>query len=120
MGKRKQYTEAFKKDAVRLMLARGTQTVEEVAQRIGVGSSMLHRWHQKYGAELSGSAVPGHRARQPGRPAHPVEELHWPACAWGSCSRKSRCSRACARSQAATPSIASPSSPPRPPPPRRR
>ena len=57
MGKRKTYTEAFKKDAVRLLLARGTQTIEEVAQRIGVSSSMLHRWHQKYGAELSGSAV---------------------------------------------------------------
>jgi transposase len=57
MGKRKQYTEAFKKDAVRLMLARDTQTVEEVAKRVGVSSSMLHRWHQRYGAEVSGSAL---------------------------------------------------------------
>jgi transposase-like protein len=56
MGKRKQYTEAFKKDAVRLMLARGTQTVEEVAQRVGVDASMLHRWHRRYAAEVSGRA----------------------------------------------------------------
>ena len=56
MGKRKQYTEAFKKDAVRLMLARGTQTVEAVAQQVGVDASMLHRWHGRYGSEVSGRA----------------------------------------------------------------
>lgn len=56
MGKRRQYTEAFKKDAVRLMLARGTQTVEEVARSVGVVPSLLHRWHRKYGAEVTSRA----------------------------------------------------------------
>ena len=57
MGKRKQYSEEFKKDAVRLLLARGPRTVEEVAKGIRVSPSMLHRWHQRYGVEVSGSAV---------------------------------------------------------------
>lgn len=64
MGRRKQYSEQFKKDAVRLMLARGTKTVEEVAKGLGLGSSMLHRWHQKYGAELSGGAERSQEERE--------------------------------------------------------
>ena len=64
MGKRKQYTEQYKKDAVRLMLARGTRTVDEVARGLGVSQSMLHRWHQKYGAELSGGAVRSQEERE--------------------------------------------------------
>lgn len=64
MGKRKQYSEQFKKDAVRLMLARGTRTVEEVAKGLGVGASMLHRWQQKYGAELSGGAERSQQERE--------------------------------------------------------
>jgi transposase len=57
MGKRKQYPEQFKKDAVRLMLARGTRTLDEVADGLGVSSSMLHRWHQKYGPDVTRGAV---------------------------------------------------------------
>jgi transposase len=57
MGKRKRYPEEFKKDAVRLMLARGPRTVEEVARGIGVDAGMLYRWHQTYGPEISGGAV---------------------------------------------------------------
>ena len=57
MAKRKQYTEKFKKDAVRLMLARGSRTVEDIAKELRVSSSMLHRWHQRYGPELSGGAA---------------------------------------------------------------
>ena len=52
MGTRKQYTEEFKKDAVRLMLARGPRTVADVANGLGVSDSMLHRWHRRYGAAL--------------------------------------------------------------------
>jgi transposase len=64
MGKRRQYTEEFKKDAVRLMLARGKRTVAEAADQVGVGSSMLHRWHQRYGAEVSGGAIASQAERE--------------------------------------------------------
>lgn len=49
MKKRKKYTEEFKKDAVRLMVNRGTRTVEEVAAGLGVNANMLYRWQQQYG-----------------------------------------------------------------------
>lgn len=55
MAKRKKYSEEFKKDAVRLMLARGQQTVQQVGNRLGVTSSHLHRWHRKYSHEVSGA-----------------------------------------------------------------
>ena len=48
MGKpRKKYTEEFKRDAVRMMRNRGTRTVAEVADDLGVGSNLLHRWASK-------------------------------------------------------------------------
>jgi transposase len=64
MGKRKQYSDEFKKDAVRLMLARGTRTVGEVARGIGVSPNMLHRWHQRFGVEVSGGAVQSQHERE--------------------------------------------------------
>jgi transposase len=64
MGKRRRHTEEFKKDAVRLMLARGTRTIAEVANGIGVSASMLNRWHQKYGPEVSGGAVRSQAERE--------------------------------------------------------
>ncbi len=57
MTKRKQYTDEYKKDAVRLMLGRGQQTVQEVASRLGLNGNQLHRWHKKFGHELSGTAA---------------------------------------------------------------
>jgi transposase len=57
MGKRKRYTEEFKKDAVRLMAARGSRTISEVANRLGLSQSLLHRWHQRYGSEVQGQAT---------------------------------------------------------------
>ena len=57
MGKRSQYTEEFKKDAVRLALSRGTRTLAEIAEGLGVSQSMLHRWYQKYGATARAGAV---------------------------------------------------------------
>lgn len=53
MGTRKQYGEAFKKDAVRLLLARGPRTVSDVAAGLGVSGGMLHRWHRRYGDALA-------------------------------------------------------------------
>jgi transposase-like protein len=48
MGKRRrQYTEDFKRDAVRLMRNRGSRTVTEVADDLGVAANLLHRWAQK-------------------------------------------------------------------------
>ena len=49
MGKpRRKYTEEFKRDAVRMMRNRGTRTVAEVADDLGVPSNLLHRWAQKF------------------------------------------------------------------------
>jgi transposase len=49
MGKqRRQYTEEFKRDAVRMMRNRGTRTVTEVADDLGQAANILHRWAQKF------------------------------------------------------------------------
>jgi transposase len=44
---RRKYTDEFKRDAVRMMRNRGTRTVVEVADDLGVGANILHRWAQK-------------------------------------------------------------------------
>jgi transposase len=49
MGKqRRKYTDDFKRDAVRMMHGRGTRTVAEVADDLGVATNLLHRWAQKF------------------------------------------------------------------------
>jgi transposase-like protein len=49
MGKqRKQYTDEFKRDAVRMMRDRGTRTVAQVADDLGVSTNLMHRWAQKF------------------------------------------------------------------------
>jgi transposase len=48
MGKpRRKYTEEFKRDAVRMMRNRGTRTVAEVADDLGLVPNLLHRWASK-------------------------------------------------------------------------
>ena len=64
MGKRRIYSDEFKKDAVRLMLGRGTRTVEQVATGIGVSQSMLHRWHQRFGSEVTGRSTAAEQERE--------------------------------------------------------
>lgn len=64
MGKRKKYTEVFKKDAVRLMLARGARTVESVAAGLGVNTGVLYRWHRRYGSEVSGRPMASEQERE--------------------------------------------------------
>lgn len=64
MAKRKRYTEEFKKDAVRLMLARGTQTIAAIAAKVGVSQSQLHRWHERYAAEVTGAPALSQQERQ--------------------------------------------------------
>jgi len=44
---RRQFTEQFKREAVRLMRNRGTRTVAQVADDLGINGHMLHRWAQK-------------------------------------------------------------------------
>jgi transposase len=56
---RKKHTEEFKRDAVRLMRNRGDRTVVEVAESLGIGPSLLHRWAQK----LEEAAVARHNDR---------------------------------------------------------
>jgi transposase len=52
MASQKKYPEEFKKDAVRLFLARGNRTVQEVADGLGVTYHQLYRWVKKYETEL--------------------------------------------------------------------
>ena len=53
---RKKYTEAYKKDSVRLMMARGSRTVGEIARELGLNESLLHKWYRRYSGELTGQA----------------------------------------------------------------
>ena len=55
MQHRKSRPESFKKDAVRRVMARGSKTVAEIAQELGVSPSMLHRWRERFEPELTGS-----------------------------------------------------------------
>ena len=64
MGNRKQYRDEFKKDAVRLMLARGSRTVAEVADGLGLSQSMLYRWQGRFGSELKGRAAVSQHQRE--------------------------------------------------------
>ena len=40
------------------MIGRGTRTVEEVAEGIGISTSQLYRWHGLYADKVRGDAVP--------------------------------------------------------------
>jgi transposase len=42
--KRKTYTDEFKRDAVRMMRNRGTRTVAQVGDDLGITGNQLHRW----------------------------------------------------------------------------
>ncbi len=64
MENRKHYAEEFKKDAVRLMLARGTRTVADVAAGLGVATSALYRWKRRYGSEVAGRPVASEQERE--------------------------------------------------------
>ena len=64
MQKRKSRPESFKRDAVRRLLARGSKSVDEIARELGVSSSMLHRWRQRFEPELSGGTQPSQGERE--------------------------------------------------------
>jgi transposase len=63
MQKRKSRTESFKRDAVRRLIARGSKSVDEIAKELGVSSSMLHRWRQRFEPELAGGTQPSQGER---------------------------------------------------------
>jgi len=48
MGKRKKYTEEFKREAVRLLETRGERTVADVAASLNVPENLLHSWRRRY------------------------------------------------------------------------
>ena len=50
--KRKQYSKEFILDAVRVMRNRGTRTVADVAESLGVAGNQLYAWHRRYGDQL--------------------------------------------------------------------
>ena len=77
MGKqRRQFTEEFKRDAVRMMRGRGSRTVADVADDLGVSQNLLHRWAQKFDqdAVAKRNADP-HERRQPTRNHGDILEL---------------------------------------------
>ena len=64
MQKRKSRPESFKRDAVRRLIARGPRSVDEIAKELGVSSSMLHRWRQRFEPELTGGTQPSQGERE--------------------------------------------------------
>jgi len=64
MQQRKSRPESFKKDAVRRLIARGSKSVTEVAKELGVSSSMLHRWRERFEPELTGGTQPSQGERE--------------------------------------------------------
>jgi transposase-like protein len=48
MGKRKRYTEEFKREAVRLVETRGERTIADVAQSLEIAETLLHSWKRAY------------------------------------------------------------------------
>ncbi len=61
--KRKQYTPEFKLKVVLESLQRET-TIEEVRQKFGVSTSMIHRWRQEFQEKAAGIFVDKHDPRQ--------------------------------------------------------
>ena len=57
MQQRNSHPDSFKKDAVRRLMARGSKTVEQLAEELGVSRSMLHRWRVQFESEVSSGAA---------------------------------------------------------------
>lgn len=52
MAKPRKHSEEFKREAVRMMISRGSRTIEEVARSLGLAPSLLGKWHTKYGSSV--------------------------------------------------------------------
>lgn len=64
MPQRMSRPDSFKKDAVRRLLARGSKTITEIANELGVSPSMLHRWRERFEPELANGAQPSQGERE--------------------------------------------------------
>lgn len=64
MQHRKSRPDSFKKDAVRRVMARGSKTVTEIANELGVSPSMLHRWRERFEPEVVGGSQPTQGERE--------------------------------------------------------
>jgi transposase len=64
MQQRQPRPDSFKKDAVRRLLARGPKTMRDIAKELGVSTSMLHRWRERFEPELTGSEQPAQSERE--------------------------------------------------------
>lgn len=49
MSKRRKYTEAFKREAVRLLETRGERSAGDVAESLGVAENLLWNWRRRFG-----------------------------------------------------------------------
>lgn len=64
MRQQKNHSEAFKKDAVRRLMARGSKTIDEIAKELGINPSLLYRWKTLFGADLTGKPQASQRERE--------------------------------------------------------
>ena len=78
MSKRKKYTPEFKAEAVRQVESRGTRTVLEVAQSLGVSSTLLHGWRKPGAVPVVSDRgeSPEEELRRLAPPENEVEEAH--------------------------------------------
>jgi transposase len=64
LEKRRQYTEEFKREAVRMVTERG-YSVNETARDLGINAKMLGRWQRQARQSSNGAfAVNGHRTAE--------------------------------------------------------
>ena len=54
MGKRRQYTNEFKLDAVKLVESSNT-SMAQVARNLGIGETVLSRWVKQFGQRADGT-----------------------------------------------------------------
>jgi len=59
MAKYRKHSEEFKREAVRMMLSRGERTVQDVANSLGIATSLLDTWRSKYGSTVKATARVG-------------------------------------------------------------
>ena len=64
MMQRKLRPDSFKKDAVRRLMARGSKPITEIAKELGVSTSMLHRWRERFASELASGTQPSQGERE--------------------------------------------------------
>jgi transposase-like protein len=60
----KNHTEAFKKDAVRRLMARGSKTIEEIAEELGINTSQLYRWKTQFNDDVIGKPQASQKERE--------------------------------------------------------